>query len=70
MPEEPGSKLERIQTQGDQLLNLTLPLTTKPRGICVCSVAQSSLTLDSDPMYYSLPGSSVYGIFQARILEY
>ena len=32
-------------------------------------VAQSCLTL-SDPMHYSLPGSSVHGIFQARILEW
>ena len=32
-------------------------------------VAQSNLTL-SDPMDYSLPGSSVHGIFQARVLEW
>ena len=32
-------------------------------------VAQSCLTL-CDPMDRSLPGSSVYGILQARILEY
>jgi len=32
-------------------------------------VAQSCPTL-SDPMDYSLPGSSVHGIFQARILEW
>ena len=32
-------------------------------------VAQSSLTL-SDPMDCSLPGSSVHGIFQARVLEW
>ena len=31
-------------------------------------VAQSCLTL-SDPMDYSLPGSSVPGIFQARVLS-
>ena len=31
--------------------------------------AQSCLTL-SDPMDFSLPGSSVYGIFQARVLEW
>ena len=34
----------------------------------VCSVAQSCLTL-CDPMDYSLTGSSVHGIFQARILQ-
>ena len=32
-------------------------------------VAQSYLTL-SDPMDCSLPGSSVHGIFQARVLEW
>ena len=32
-------------------------------------VSQSCLTL-SDPMDYSLPGSSIHGIFQARVLEW
>ena len=32
-------------------------------------VAQSCLTLH-DPMDYSLPGSSIHGIFQARVLEW
>ena len=32
-------------------------------------VAQSCLTL-SDPMDHSLPGSSLHGIFQARVLEW
>ena len=32
-------------------------------------VAQSCAFL-SDPMNYSLPGSSVHGIFQARVLEW
>ena len=32
-------------------------------------VAQSCPTL-SDPMDYSLPGSSVHGIFQTRVLEW
>ena len=32
-------------------------------------VAQSCPTL-SNPMDYSLPGSSVHGIFQARVLEW
>ena len=35
----------------------------------VCSVAQSCPT-HCDPLGCSLPGSSVYGIFQARILEW
>ena len=32
-------------------------------------VSQSCPTL-SDPMDYSLPGSSIHGIFQARVLEW
>ena len=32
-------------------------------------VAQSGPTL-SDPMDWSLPGSSIHGIFQARVLEW
>ena len=32
-------------------------------------VAQSCLTI-SDPMVCSLPGSSVHGIFQAKVLEW
>ena len=32
-------------------------------------VAESCLTL-SDPMDCSLPGSSIHGIFQARVLEW
>ena len=32
-------------------------------------VTQSCLTL-SNPMDYSLPGSSIHGIFQARVLEW
>ena len=35
----------------------------------MCLVAQSCPTL-CDPLDYSLPGSSVHGIFQARILEW
>ena len=34
-----------------------------------CEVTQSCLTL-CDPMDCSLPGSSVHGIFQARVLEW
>ena len=36
--------------------------------VCVCLVTQPCLTL-CDPMECSSPGSSVYGISQARILE-
>ena len=37
--------------------------------VCVCSVVQSCLTL-YDAMDCSPPGSSVHGIFKARILEW
>ena len=39
------------------------------RSPCVCSVAQSFPTLYG-PMGCNPPGSSVHGIFQARILEW
>ena len=37
--------------------------------LCVCSVVQCGPTL-CDPKDYSLPGSSVHGVFQARTLEW
>ena len=37
--------------------------------VCMCSVAQLCLAV-CGPMDYSLPGSSVHGIFQVRILEW
>ena len=39
------------------------------QSVCACSVSQSGLTLH-DPMDCSLPGSSIHGISQARILEW
>ena len=39
------------------------------KGKSESEVAQSCPTL-SDPMDFSLPGSSVHGIFQARVLEW
>ena len=38
-------------------------------GCCCCLVVKSCLTL-CDPNLCSLPGSSVHGIFQTRILEW
>ena len=46
-----------------QSLSLILSLCT---CMCVCSVMSNSL----QPMDYSLPRSSVHGIFQAEILEW
>ena len=42
-----------------------LPLSSP---LCESEVAQLRLTR-SDPMDCSLPGSSIHGIFQARVLE-
>ena len=39
-----------------------------PSPLCESEVAQLHLTR-SDPMDCSLPGSSIHGIFQARVLE-
>ena len=36
---------------------------------CACSVTKTCLTL-CNPMDFSPPGSSVHGIFKARILEW
>ena len=47
-----------------------LLIVLKPNEILPLSeVAQSCPTV-CDPKDYSLPGSSVYGIFQARVLEW
>ena len=48
-------------------LFLSLPLFFPPE--LLEEVAQSCPTL-SDPVYCSLPGSSVHGVFQARVLEW
>ena len=37
--------------------------------MCESEVTQSCL-IPSGPMDYSLPGSSIHGIFQARVLEW
>ena len=44
-------------------------LTRPSRGIHTCLVTQSCPTL-CDSLDCSLPGSSVLGVFQARILEW
>ena len=66
--------------ESSKMQNLHLPLPCKGNYLhsiyivftiicCCCSVAQSCLTL-CDPMDCSLPGFSVHGISQARILEW
>ena len=39
-------------------------------GVCMRGCMLSHVRLFCDPVDYSLPGSSVRGIFQARILEW
>ena len=46
-----------------------LGIGTDPQAHGCCSVTKSSLTL-CDPVDCSLPGSSVHGVLQARILEW
>ena len=50
------------------LRQFRLPLTVHENFVCV-KVTQLCPTL-CNPMDYSLPGSSVHGIFQERILEW
>ena len=68
-------KEEKKETSGATSSIITCALygsqkeTEKEKGReHVCSVARSCLTL-CDPRDCSLPGSSVHGILQARILE-
>ena len=50
------------------LLHLRKPMTNLVL-VCACLVAQPCLTL-CNPRDWSLPGSSVHGISQARMLEW
>ena len=52
---------EKYRTQKENILQCM-------KVKCESEVAQSCPTL-SDPMDCSLPGSSVHGIFQARVLD-
>ena len=48
------------------ILNMNIHLCS----ICVCVLVTQSCPILCDPMGCSLPGSSVHGILQARILEW
>ena len=50
------------------IYSIWVPVVLAIAGICVSSVAKSCPTL-CNPMDCSPPGSSLHGIFQARILE-
>ena len=47
-----------------------LHLLQRPYMHCVCVLVTKPCLIPCDPMDCSPPGSSVYGIFQARILEW
>ena len=71
--EKSCNKRTRAKSTGWQSLNLIHPYIwkrSKPQWTSEHSeVAQLCPTL-CDPMNYSLPGSSIHGIFQARVLEW
>ena len=54
------------QECADQVCDPNSLESWKLSDLCVCSVMSNSW----DPIYCSLPGSSVHGIFQASILEW
>ena len=54
--------MERLKKEGLTVWRLSC-------SACCCSVTKLCLTL-CDPMDNSPPGSSVHGIFQARVLEW
>ena len=62
-------RLQRVQHNWSDLACIQRRHTYICGHVCVCSVAQSYLTL-CNPQDCSPPGSSVHGIFQERILEW
>ena len=46
-----------------------VPNTTGSKCLCMSAKSLQSCLTPCDPMDYSLPGSSVHGILQARIME-
>ena len=65
------TKVHRGKKTETMTINSVIWENMKHSNICLCVcvlVTQSCLTL-RDPMGCSLPGSSVHGIFQARIVE-
>ena len=49
---------------------LVYVLILREKCVCVCVLGTQSCPTLCNPMDYSLPGSSVHGILQARILEW
>ena len=64
--------LEKGMATHSSIFAWRIPWTEDPGGLqsmCVCMHAQSYQTL-CHPMDYSLPGTSVQGILQARVPEW
>ena len=59
----------RIKVEVDSHFQAVFPLLLFLLSYVLCSVTQSCLAL-CDPMDCSIPGSSVHGVFQTRMLEW
>ena len=62
------------RTEADEIETKTLPIAILSlfpcdNHWCVCAKSHQSCPTLRDPMDYNLPGSSVHGILQGRILE-
>ena len=67
---EPWAFLRHTGWAGRKEWGILIPEHPQPRtDVTVCLVTQSCPTL-CDPMDYRPPGSSVYGIFPAKLLEW
>ena len=66
---EVGADLKVAPTQGEQGETVKRHWCRLVCCRCFCSVTKFCPTL-CDPVNYSVPGSSVHGIFQARILKW
>ena len=60
---DPGQAMKTLWTL------VPLPVKRERKKVKESEVVQSCLAL-CDPMDYSLPGSSIHGIFQAGVLEW
>ena len=61
--------MSRVAEQYSVFQKIGNSLKEQKLQVILCSVAQSCPTL-CDPVDYCTPGSSLLGIFQARILEW
>ena len=53
----------------DKVMSLLFNMRSAAAAAAAAKSLQACPTL-CDPMHYSLPGSSIHGIFQARVLEW